>query len=152
MNAATIQVLDEMILGTVAKKVLFAVSEPAAFMALCVVYKKLGADRMIDEYEEGLSAALASEGNLMRYALSACDVPLGKQEEIVKRTVRRITVLFVGYIDKMSKGEPIDDEHAEFIRDKAKVEAASSVGDKLRAYADMLDKRGQSVTKGKFSA
>lgn len=153
MNAATIKVLDDMILGDAAKSLVVALAEPATMLALCVMLKKLGHGKMIDECEKATESAISQHLNIVRYALSSCDIPLRRQEELVKQIVRQVTVLFVGYVDKISKGEPIDEEHAEFLKDKAAVEAAESPADKLRAFADMLDKRGgMSAARGKYSA
>ena len=45
------------------------------------------------------------------------------------------------WVDKICKGEPLDDEHAEFVAGMEAVKAAETVPDKMRAFADMLEKR-----------
>lgn len=129
MNAAMTQVLDEMILGEQAKALLVGMGAEA-IGKLCLVFKLLGGSKMLSEYEKPIADSMAPTMNLVRMALAQCDVSLRRQEEIVNAACHRVAVIFVGYIDKLCKGEPIDEDHAELIRGQEKVEAAGTMGDK----------------------
>jgi len=150
MNQAATQVLDEMVLGAHAKAMLakLCINDMAA--PLVAIYRHIGGGKMLDDFEPQVGDYFAAEMNLVRFALAQCDVGVKRQEELVKSTVRRIAAIFVGYVDKMSRGEPIDEEQAEFMKNRAKFEAAETPAEKLRAFADLLE--GRSGGKSKYSA
>lgn len=141
MNAATTQVLDEMIHASMARRMLAEMTliDDKTPLKLVLVYKVLGASKMIDEFEPQIAEQFADMGNLLRSNLALVGATVQKQEALVAAAHRAITVAFVGFVDKMSRGEPIDEEHARFQANRQKLEEAKTPADRMRAFADMLD-------------
>ncbi len=109
MNKASVQILDEMVFNDEAKRLLYALGVDGMLVLSLAKKCAPSGDKLLNDVTTAVMEHLGPQLNMMRWAMASADVTTAGQEEIVNRAARRVAAIALGMLDKLERGEAIDD-------------------------------------------